>query len=102
MPEAKRCRVVRTRLSDDEFSALRERATDCGLTLSAYLRQTALGAVPRARPHRLHEKTVYHLARLGERLNQLARHANTTQRLELTRDLTEVLAELRATLGRIA
>ena len=97
----KATRTIRTtvRLSPEEHQALKERATDCGRQISTYMRETALGATPRARPHRIEREAIHQLARVGNNLNQLARAANTTGRVELSQRLDEVLQEV---LGAIA
>ena len=97
-----RCRVLRFRVTDAEMERLSERAHDCGLTLSAFVRQVSLGAVPRTRPHAVQRDAIYQLARVGSNLNQLARHANATHRVELSRRLAEVLAEVKQAIERLA
>ena len=97
-----RRRVLRFRVSDAEMECLDERAHECGLTLSAFVRQTSLGAVPRARPGVAQRDAIHQLARIGNNLNQLARHANATRRVELSRRLAEVLDEVKQAIGRLA
>ena len=96
-----RRRVLRFRVTDDELALLRQRAHECGCTLSAFVRQSSLGSVPRERL-RVNERDALHqLARVGNNLNQLARHANATRRVELSRRLAEVLAEVVRTIRRL-
>lgn len=44
---------IPVRLRPDENVKVRERAHACGMTLARYMRETALGAVPKARPRLL-------------------------------------------------
>ena len=92
----KAVRTIRTtvRLSPQEHQALKERATDCGRQISTFMRESALGAIPRQRQPRIEREAVHQLARVGNNLNQLARAANTTGRAELSRRLDEVLQEV--------
>ena len=97
----RRTRALLVRLSPDERRSIRERAHDCGMGASTYMRETALGSKPRARPRRLEQKAVYHLGRIGNNLNQLAYLANATGRLGDSRRLHEVLEELLTTMRRL-
>ena len=97
----RRTRALLVRLSPDERRSIRERAHDCGMGASTYMRETALGSKPRARPRRLEQKAVYHLGRIGNNLNQLAYIANATGRLDDTSRLHEVLNELLTTMRRL-
>ena len=97
-----RHRTLSFRVTDDEMALLRARARECGCTLSAFARGSSLGAVPRARPNALERDAVHQLARIGNNLNQLARHANGTRRIELSRRLDEVLATVEQAVERLA
>lgn len=90
------------RVNDDEARRIEERAHDCALPRSRFLRDAALGVALRARPHVLERDAIHQLARIGNNLNQLARHANATQRVELSRRLAEVLDEVKQAIGRLA
>lgn len=72
-----RTRVVTVRFRPTEWQALRTRAIACGLPPSRYLREVALGAHPRTRPGADERAVHYHLARIGNNLHQLARHADS-------------------------
>lgn len=94
--------VVRAaRFTPEEWALLEGRARDCGLAPSTYMREVSLGAVPRARPGVVSREAVYQLSRIGNNLNQLTRTANALQRVELSRRLEQVLAELRAALKEL-
>ena len=99
---AKRTKVLSVRLSPAEWFALRERAKLCGQPVSRYAREVALGSVPRARPRQIEQQAIYQLARIGNNLNQLARAANASRRVELSRRLESVLAQLVAALEKLA
>jgi hypothetical protein len=99
---SKRTAALLVRLSPEERRRIRERADECGIGASTYMRETALGSIPRARPRRLEQKAVYHLGRIGNNLNQLAHIANATGRLDSSRRLDEVLTQLLAAIRRLA
>lgn len=101
-PASKRTELLRVRLSAEERRTIRARAEECGKPTSTFVRELALGSVPRARPGRVEEKLIYHLGRIGNNLNQLARRANATGRLPERRSLDTVLEELLGALRRIA
>ncbi len=101
-PQSKRTELLRVRLSPDKRRTICARAEECGKPMSTFVREVALGSVPRARPGRVDEKAVYHLGRIGNNLNQLARTANALGRLPEGRRLETVLEELLTALRRIA
>ena len=68
---------------------------------STYIRRTALGAVPRRRPNQVQTDIVYHLAKIGANLNQLAHHANATGQLKAVRELNVCLTRLLRTLDEL-
>lgn len=102
---AQPCKPVRrdviraARFTADEWRCVREKADLANLAPCQYLRHAAL-------QHRLNTRVelaaIYHLSRLGNNLNQLARVANTTGRLDDSGRLGQLLAELRAALRRLA
>jgi hypothetical protein len=71
------------------------------LPIARFVRESSLGAVPRARRQPFADELIRHLARIGNNLNQLAYVANATGRLAVERALDAVLDELRATLLRV-
>jgi hypothetical protein len=99
---SKRTELLRVRVSLEEHRTIRARAEECGRPTSTFVREVALGTVPRARPGRMDEKAVYHLGRIGNNINQLTRTANALGCLPESQRLGEVLAELLAALRRIA
>lgn len=93
---------ITMRLTGQERQVLERRAADCSRTVSAYVREVALGSVPRRSAGAAGRETRYHLGRIGNNLNQLAHLANSSQRLRAERELLGALGELRAILGEIA
>lgn len=72
----KRTKEIKVRLTEKEMEQLHARRTK---NLAAWMRDIALGAVPirQADPN-----LVVQVARIGNNLNQIARHANTERRLD--------------------
>jgi hypothetical protein len=58
-------------MTPDESRQLGRRASDCGLTVSEYLRQSALDAVPRRRRRQQRRDLVAVLARLSQQLGDV-------------------------------
>ncbi|WP_395147920.1 MobC family plasmid mobilization relaxosome protein (plasmid) [Moraxella atlantae] len=72
----KRTREIKIRLTDTEFEALQSRRTK---NLAGWLRDLALGSVP---IHQADPTLVRQVAKIGNNLNQIARHANTERQLD--------------------
>lgn len=103
MAETLRTVVRGTRFTPEEWAAVEARAKSCGLLPAAYLRTVALGTIPRQQPGVVEREAVYHLVRIGNNLNQLARWANTERQLPpAAHDLAVALDEVRAAIRRIA
>jgi hypothetical protein len=58
-----------------ELSLVAERARACGLTPARFIRETALGAIPRAKRYADTAPLLHQVARIGRDLEQLARAA---------------------------
>lgn len=104
MPTRERAaRTIRlpVRLRSDEARALRDRAQECGMTIARYVRETALGAVPRARPRQVEMEAVRELARIGNNLNQLVHLAHLCGELPQEEELREVLEAVLAAARRL-
>ncbi len=101
-PSQFKTEIVSVRMSPDELRAIRARADDCGKCLSTYMRIVALGSIPRARPRRIEEKAVYQLGKIGNNLNQLAKVANATGRIDTTSQLNLTLARLLDAVRKLA
>ena len=63
------------RFSTEEIARVRERAQSCGYTSARYIRETALGAIPKARHHADRDALFRELARIGRDLERLTRIA---------------------------
>jgi hypothetical protein len=90
--------IRRIRFSCSQWAEIACRAEACGLTPSAYVRATALGAVPRTRRQAKEQDLVYHLARVGNNLNQLTKRHNSgdlVPRREVLATLDRVNAAIR-------
>lgn len=66
------------RFSPDEIARISQRARACGRTVARYIRETALGAIPKARHHVDRDALLRELARTGRDLARLAQLAEST------------------------
>ena len=64
------------RFAPDEHAAVRRRAHVCGRTPARYIREAALGAIPKVRHNEDRDRILLALARLGGQLSVLARRSN--------------------------
>lgn len=76
--------------SASEWLVIEQRARECGLTPNRYIRDCAIGAVPRSAPGAANAPLVRQLARLGTSL----RRANGTLPAELLADVRAILASI--------
>ncbi len=97
-PPATRTLIRGVRFSPAEWATVEEQASLSGQPPTRYVREAALGAELRARPGALDREAVYHLARLGNNLNQVAKALNEGRGAG---DVAGVLAELRQLLGEL-
>jgi hypothetical protein len=65
------------RFHAEELACITACARACGQTPARFIRETALGAIPRRRPHPAAEPLLRELAQIGRALTQLARLAQT-------------------------
>ena len=63
------------RYSAAELQVVAQRARDCGRPVARYIRETSLGAVPRARRTAMSDIVIRQLARAATRLTHLSRLA---------------------------
>jgi hypothetical protein len=61
------------RFHAEELARITARARACGQTPACFIRETALGAIPRPRSHTAVEPLLRELARIGRALSQVAR-----------------------------
>ena len=64
------------RFAPDELAAVSRRARTCGQTPARFIREAALGAIPKARHNEDRDRILLALARLGGQLSVLARHVS--------------------------
>ncbi|MGB5162943.1 MAG: plasmid mobilization relaxosome protein MobC [Thermoanaerobaculia bacterium] len=98
-PEPRFTLVKPVRFAPEEWDKIRARAAEVRLPPSTYVRQTSLGY---RLSGRINARAIYELGRIGNNLNQLARLANTTGRLEHSQQLEAVLDELLDAIRRLA
>lgn len=91
-PAPKRNRCLRA--TDAQWREIGERARQAGYTRTAYLLTTALAGRPRPRPDQPTRDAIYHLARIGNNLNQLTHAANTPNRIVDQGRLNDVLDQV--------
>lgn len=89
------------RLTPGELAVIRGKAHAAGLPVSTYLRRVALGKRVRARRGQVDRDAIYHLSKIGNNLNQLARAANTAGQVVAVELLEEALGELREVLDEL-
>ncbi len=64
------------RFAPDELAAVSSRARACGRTPARFIREAALGAIPKARHNEERDRILLGLARLGGQLSLLAGRTN--------------------------
>ena len=91
------------RFRPDELASLTERARACGRTPARFIREAALGAVPKPRQHAGRDPLLRELARIGRTVDQLSRLAAEGQDKALADSLRAALdahlAAVRCVLG---
>ena len=97
MRKRKLTKVVYLRLTAEQLRVVDSSVEQTGLTRSQLLRRAVLGLEIRTPSHhQLRRELIAQLSRIGNNLNQLARHANTTGELTMQADLAEVLEQIRS------
>ena len=71
-----RTRASLVRWTPTEIAAVTDRAKTCGLPVARFVREAALGAVPKAARNGDQKALLRELARSGNNLNQLAHEAH--------------------------
>ena len=92
MPE-RRSAAKLIRFRPEELARITQRAHLCGRTSSRFIRETALGAIPKARQHAATAAALRELARIGKRLDELTRLARAGQHTALVERLGAVVVE---------
>ena len=87
------------RFSDKEWAVIVDRARLCGRAPARYVRETALGAVPKATRTHATAPAIHQLGQLGNQLRQLSERLSERGELapaiEVSRALDEILAVVR-------
>ena len=92
MPE-RRTAAKLIRFHPEELARITERARLCGQTSSRFIRETALGAIPKARQHAASAAALRELARAGRHFDELTRLAQAGQYTTLTERLGVLVGE---------
>jgi len=72
MPKSPRRTLAKlVRFAPDELALVALRANACGRTASRYIRESALGALPKSRHHEERDRLLAELARIGRDLSTL-------------------------------
>ena len=79
------------RWTPTEIATVTERAKACGLTVARFVREAALGAVPKAARNVDHKAVLRELARSGNNLNQLAHEAHARDMMPAQQKLEAAL-----------
>ena len=87
------------RFAPDEWERITEQAEEVVLPPSVYVRRTTLGY---RLSRRINSRAIYQLSRIGNNLNQIARVANATGRVDVARRIDEVLGEITEAITRLA
>jgi len=81
----KRNVLINFRLSDDEVSALTNRAKECGYSREAYIRSLLDGRIPRPMPPLDYHAMMKELHGIGNNLNQIAQKAHVLNVIDTAR-----------------
>ena len=94
--ERKKSVIVPCRFTEAEISEIRDKASQAGLKVSAFLREAGLGTELRKarRTTPVQEETVRELAKIGSNVNQIARAMNKLAMKETRVDVVRLYAEL--------
>ena len=97
----KRTEASLVRFTRDEFRVVTERARECGLPPARFIREAALGAVPKARRTPANAELIRQLARIGTDLRQLAGGARAGDDALTADAVNGALAELLDAIRRV-
>ncbi len=90
MPE-RRTAAKLIRFHPGELARITARAQACGQTPARFIRETALGAIPKARHDAAVDPVLYELAHIGRCLDQLARVAQAGRHARLAEQVQDAL-----------
>lgn len=97
----KRTEASLVRFTRHEFRAVTERARECGLPPARFIREAALGAIPKARRTPANAEVIRQLSRIGTELRQLAAGARDRADVLTAEVLSATLSELLDTIRRV-
>ena len=89
---ARRTAAKLIRFRPDELTQIVQRAHDCGRTPARFIREAALGAIPKPRHHADRDAMLRELAHVGRELDQLVRLATTGAGVAVTESVTARLS----------
>ncbi|HVH67200.1 MAG TPA: hypothetical protein VM716_04980 [Gemmatimonadales bacterium] len=90
MPE-RRTAAKLIRFHAEELARITERAQECGRTPARFIRETALGSIPRPRRQAPTDALLRSLARIGRCLDELAHLAKASQHAALADQARAIL-----------
>lgn len=96
----RRTEQITMKVTPTERTMLDARAEAAGLRLSDYARAALFGYRVNVRDP-LSEKALFELSAIGNNINQLAKHANTTGRIDADKALENTLLVLCEAVGRL-
>jgi hypothetical protein len=98
---ARRTTAKLIRFTPEELVCVTARAHACGLTPARFIRETALGAIPHARPHRDRDALLRALAHIGAHLERLSGQSMHDAHRDVATQLTATLDAHRAALRQL-
>jgi len=76
-----RTKRITIRLTDDEYLLLKQQSNNLDITLSEYIRKKILGNRERI-TNKCTKELLYEINRIGNNLNQIARHCNINKSVD--------------------
>jgi hypothetical protein len=102
MPATRRRTATKLlRLHPEELADITARAEACGLKPARFIRETALGAKPKARHHANTDRLLRSLARIGRRLEQVARLTRRRPGATLAKQVAAAVEEQHALVKQV-
>ncbi len=100
-PTSRRTATKLLRLHAEELAHITARAEACGLKPARYIREAALGPMPKARHHVDTDRLLRALARLGRSLDQVARLTRAGLGAALAKHVAAALQEQHALVKQV-
>ena len=89
------------RFTDEEWAVIVDRARLCGRAPARYVRETALGAVPRATRMQAIAPVIHQLGRLGNQLRQLSERLAERGELAPASEISQALGDILAVVRQL-